>query len=60
MLFGDLNDKVERVELKVTHNPLVNYAKMRVSAKEFAYEMFNGMIYDLQINFGTGFVGSVE
>jgi len=33
---------------------------MRVSAKEFAYEMFNGMIYDLQINFGTGFVASVD
>jgi len=31
-----------------------------VSNKEFSYPAFNGMLSDLRINFGKGFIGSKE
>lgn len=61
MVFGELEDKIERIEFTdVVHFPIVDFARLRVGAKEFTYVPFNGMIYDLQIHFGSGFVGSME
>jgi hypothetical protein len=47
-VFGDVDNSISRVEFRdIVHNPLVDYARVKVGAKEFAYEPFNGMIYDL-------------
>lgn len=38
----------------------MNYAKIRVGAKEFGYTPFNGMIYNLRLFFGRGYVPTME
>jgi hypothetical protein len=61
VIFGDIEDRNVRIEVPdIQHNPLIDFVRIRVGAKEFNYEPFNGMIYDLQILLGGGFVGSIE
>lgn len=61
VFFSDMENWLSRVEFNdIQHNALIDYARIRVGAKEYSYEPFNGMIYDLDMYFGTGFVGTPE
>ncbi|CAD8058815.1 unnamed protein product [Paramecium sonneborni] len=52
---------ISRVEfLNLEHVPINGYARVVAANKEFGYQSFNGMIADLQIHLGNGFVGSRE
>lgn len=60
--FGDVgSSQVSRVEFtNLVHDPLNGYARIVVANKEFSYPAFNGMLSDLRIYLGHGFVGSKE
>jgi hypothetical protein len=61
VVFGEYENKIARIEFNdIIHNPLTNYARVRVGAKEFSYLPFNGMIYNVQLFFGNGYIPSME
>ena len=62
MLFGDIpGEQTQRVEfVDLQHNPINGYARITVANNEFSYPAFNGMIADVRLLFGKGFVGSKE
>ena len=46
--------------MDLQHNPINGYARITVANNEFSYPAFNGMIADVRLFFGKGFVGSKE
>jgi hypothetical protein len=61
VVFGEFaENNIKRVEfVDISHLPML-YARIKVASKEFSYEPFNGMIKDLQINYGQGFVNDIQ
>ena len=61
VVFGELTaHNVNRIEINnATHLPML-FARVRVGGREFSYLPFNGMVYDLQINYGRGYVSDLR
>ena len=61
VVFSELDNRIERIEFPdIFHIPIIQYARVRVAAKEFSYTPFNGMIYNVRIHFGKGYVPTME